>query len=162
MSAEPQDAGAPICDAVTLEVIRGALRASQSEMEALIERTAMSAFIREKKDFFVALFDAEGDMIVGAYRPSFGDPVRPIFEHYPAAEMKPGMIVTPPRARSRIRRIRCSSPQSSLMERSSPSRKAGPISLISAACGRARSRRTARIFSKKGSSFPRFVWRRRV
>ena len=27
MSAEPQDAGAPICDAVTLEVIRGALRA---------------------------------------------------------------------------------------------------------------------------------------
>ena len=52
MSAEPQDGGAPICDAVTLEVIRGALRASQSEMEALIERTAMSAFIREKKDFF--------------------------------------------------------------------------------------------------------------
>ena len=79
-----------ICDAVTLEVVRGALRASQSEMEALIERTAMSAFIREKKDFFVALFDAAGDMIVGAYRPTFGDPVRPLFEHYPAAEMRPG------------------------------------------------------------------------
>ena len=73
-----------------LEGIRGALRASQSEMEALIERTAMSAFIREKKDFFVALFDATGDMIVGAYRPSFGDPVRPIFEFYPPDQMKPG------------------------------------------------------------------------
>ena len=71
MSAEVQAADAPVCDAVTLEVIRGALRASQSEMEALIERTAMSAFIREKKDFFVALFDATGDMIVGAYRPEF-------------------------------------------------------------------------------------------
>ena len=81
---------APICDAVTLEVVRGALRASQNEMEALIERTAMSAFIREKKDFFVALFDAAGDMIVGAYRPTFGDPIRPLFEHYPAAEMQPG------------------------------------------------------------------------
>ena len=90
MSAEVQAADAPVCDAVTLEVIRGALRASQSEMEALIERTAMSAFIREKKDFFVALFDATGDMIVGAYRPSFGDPVRPIFEFYPPDQMKPG------------------------------------------------------------------------
>ena len=90
MSAEVQAADAAVCDAVTLEVIRGALRASQSEMEALIERTAMSAFIREKKDFFVALFDATGDMIVGAYRPSFGDPVRPIFEFYPPDQMKPG------------------------------------------------------------------------
>ena len=66
MSAEVHGEAVLICDAVTLEVIRGALRASQSEMEALIERTAMSAFIREKKDFFVALFDAQGDMIVGA------------------------------------------------------------------------------------------------
>ena len=90
MSAEVQAADAPVCDAVTLEVIRGALRASQSEMEVLIERTAMSAFIREKKDFFVALFDATGDMIVGAYRPSFGDPVRPIFDFYPPDQMKPG------------------------------------------------------------------------
>ena len=39
------------CDPVTLEIIRGAIRAAQAEMEALIERTAISAFIREKKDF---------------------------------------------------------------------------------------------------------------
>ncbi len=92
MSADPALDDAPICDAVTLEVVRGALRASQSEMEALIERTAMSAFVREKKDFFAALFDASGDMIIGAYRPNFGDPVRPIFEYYPAEEMRPGDI----------------------------------------------------------------------
>ncbi|MCB1744241.1 MAG: hydantoinase B/oxoprolinase family protein [Gammaproteobacteria bacterium] len=78
------------CDPVSLEVIRGVLQSSQQEMEALIERTAMSGFIREKKDFFVALFDAAGDLVMGAYRPSFGDPVRPVFEHYPAADMRAG------------------------------------------------------------------------
>ena len=56
----------PHCDPVTLEIIRGASRAAQAEMEALLERTAMSAFIREKKDFYTALFDAEGRMAVGS------------------------------------------------------------------------------------------------
>jgi N-methylhydantoinase B len=90
MSADPTIEQAPACDAVTLEVIRGALSASQGEMEALIERTAMSTFIREKKDFFVAFFDAAGDLIVGAYRPSAGDPVKPILAHFPPDEMRPG------------------------------------------------------------------------
>jgi len=79
-----------LCDPVTLEVVRGALRSAQKEMEALIERTAMSGFIREKKDFFVALFDPAGDMVIGAYRPTFGDPIRPIFERYPVESMRPG------------------------------------------------------------------------
>ncbi|HMK00917.1 MAG TPA: hydantoinase B/oxoprolinase family protein, partial [Reyranella sp.] len=48
------------CDPVTLEIVRGAIRAAQAEMEALIERTAISAFIREKKDFYTAVFDADG------------------------------------------------------------------------------------------------------
>ncbi len=47
-------------DPVTVEIVRGAIAAAQAEMEALIERTAISAFIREKKDFYTALFDAEG------------------------------------------------------------------------------------------------------
>ena len=55
------------CDPVTLEIIRGAVRAAQSEMEALLERTAISAFIREKKDFYTALFDADGVMAVGSW-----------------------------------------------------------------------------------------------
>ena len=54
------------CDPITLEIVRGALRATQSEMEALIERTAMSPFIREKKDFYAALFDGKGRLVVGS------------------------------------------------------------------------------------------------
>ena len=78
------------CDPVTLEIIRGAIRAGQAEMEALLERTAISAFIREKKDFYTALFDAEGVMAVGSNVPIFGDICGPVFEHFPADTMQPG------------------------------------------------------------------------
>ena len=80
------------CDPVTLQIVRGALRAIQSEMEAVIERTAMSPFIREKKDFYAALFDGAGRLIVGSNLPVFGDVVGPIAEHYPLATMRPGDI----------------------------------------------------------------------
>ena len=82
----------PICDPVTLQIVRGALRAIQGEMEAVIERTAMSPFIREKKDFYAALFDGGGRLIVGSNLPVFGDVVGPIAEHYPLATMQPGDI----------------------------------------------------------------------
>ena len=81
-----------ICDPVTIEIIRGALRAIQSEMEALIERTAMSPFIREKKDFYAALFDAIGQLIAGSNLPLFGDVVGPVAEHYPLDSMRAGDI----------------------------------------------------------------------
>ena len=74
------------------EIVRGALRAIQSEMEAVIERTAMSPFIREKKDFYAALFDAEGRLIVGSNLPVSGDVIGPIVEQYPLAEMRSGDI----------------------------------------------------------------------
>ncbi|MFT8245790.1 hydantoinase B/oxoprolinase family protein [Roseomonas sp. BN140053] len=79
-----------LCDPVTLEIVRGAIRAAQAEMEALIERTAMSAFIREKKDFYTALFDANGVMAVGANVPIFGDVAGPVFQHFPPDEMVDG------------------------------------------------------------------------
>jgi len=90
----PQDKAqsAQICDPVTLEIVRGALLAIQSEMEAVIERTAMSPFIREKKDFYAALYDDAGRLIVGSNLPVFGDVVGPIAEHYPLASMRPGDI----------------------------------------------------------------------
>ena len=81
-----------VCDPVTLEIIRGAIRASQAEMEALLERTAISAFIREKKDFYTALFDATGAMAVGSNVPIFGDVVGPVRERFPLAEMKDGDV----------------------------------------------------------------------
>jgi N-methylhydantoinase B len=81
-----------VCDPITLEIVRGALRATQSEMEALIERTAMSPFIREKKDFYAALFDGDGRLVVGSNLPIFGDVIGPILEHYPLATMREGDI----------------------------------------------------------------------
>lgn len=78
------------CDPVTLEIIRGAIRAAQSEMEALLERTAISAFIREKKDFYTALFDAEGVMAVGSNVPIFGDICGPVFQHFPIETIREG------------------------------------------------------------------------
>jgi N-methylhydantoinase B len=80
------------CDPVTLEIVRGALRSVQSEMEALIERTAMSPFIREKKDFYAALFDERGRLISGSNLPVFGDVVGPVAEYYPLESMRPGDV----------------------------------------------------------------------
>jgi N-methylhydantoinase B len=39
-------------DPISVEIIKGALKAAGREMGLLIERTAMSAFIREKKKIF--------------------------------------------------------------------------------------------------------------
>jgi N-methylhydantoinase B len=39
-------------DPITVEIIKGALKAAGREMGLRIERTAMSAFIREKKRLF--------------------------------------------------------------------------------------------------------------
>src|SRR5579872_1684046 len=77
-------------DPVALQIIKGALRSAQLEMETLLQRTAMSPFIREKKDFFCALFDAEARLVVGTALPIFGDLIAPVLEHYPAASMQPG------------------------------------------------------------------------
>lgn len=89
----PQERTKPegtVCDPVSLEIIRGAIAAAQSEMEALLERTAISAFIREKKDFYTALFDGDGVMAVGSMVPVFGDMTGPVFDKFPADTMKPG------------------------------------------------------------------------
>jgi len=88
----PQPAATQRCDPVTLEIVRGALRATLGEMETLIERTAMSPFIREKKDFFAALLDHSGQLVIGSGLPITGDVITPIAAHYPVATMSPGDI----------------------------------------------------------------------
>lgn len=85
---EQSPAPVALCDPVTLEIVRGAITAAQREMEALIERTAISAFIREKKDFYSALFDGEGVMAVGSMVPVFGDMTGPVFRHFPRETMR--------------------------------------------------------------------------
>ncbi|WP_103000259.1 hydantoinase B/oxoprolinase family protein [Sphingobium sp. SA916] len=80
------------CDPVALEIIVGALRAALSEMGALLERTAMSAMIREKKDYWVSFFDPEARMVAGTVLPLFGQIVKPIIEHYPIEDMRSGDV----------------------------------------------------------------------
>lgn len=92
MSRPIEPAGSSHADPILLEIVRGALRAIQGEMEAVIERTAMSPFIREKKDFYAALFDAGGRLIVGSNLPLSGDVIGPVAEHYPLETMRPGDI----------------------------------------------------------------------
>ena len=77
-------------DPVTLEIVRGSLEATIREMEALIDRTAMSASIKEKKDRFIGLYDRAGNMI--AAHLSFSGPgmVQPVLREYPIDAMQPG------------------------------------------------------------------------
>jgi N-methylhydantoinase B len=79
-------------DAVTLEIIAGAVNAAQDEMGALLERTAMSPMIREKKDYWTAIYDAKGRMVAGTLLPLFGRVLEPILEHYPLESMQSGDI----------------------------------------------------------------------
>ncbi|NQW23204.1 MAG: hydantoinase B/oxoprolinase family protein [SAR202 cluster bacterium] len=77
-----------IVDPVTRQLIRGSLRAARLECELLIERTAMSAFIREKKDYQVSFLDRAGHEIYGDSMGS--DIVRCVWEYYPAETMTHG------------------------------------------------------------------------
>jgi N-methylhydantoinase B len=79
-----------LADPVTLEIIKGNLRSAQLEMEALLERTAMSPVIREKKDFFAGYFDPLGQLITGTNLPLFGHIIQPFLEHYPSQTMRQG------------------------------------------------------------------------
>ena len=73
---------------VTRQLIRGSLRAARLECELIIERTAMSAFIREKKDYTVSFLDAGGREIYGDTMGS--DILGCVWEYYPVASMRPG------------------------------------------------------------------------
>ena len=88
----PQSRRSRAVDPVTRQLVKGALRALQAEMEALIERTAMSPFIREKKDFFSGVFDAKGHLIIGTNIPVFGDLIRPLFERFSVESMAEGDV----------------------------------------------------------------------
>ena len=89
--AAPSSATAPaVPDRITLDLVTGILQATRSEMEALIERTAMSPFIREKKDYFTAFLDREGRLVVSTSLTLAGNLVDAILEYYPRQTMRDG------------------------------------------------------------------------
>ena len=75
-------------DPITRQLIRGGLRAARLECELIIERTAMSAFIREKKDYTVSFLDRDGQEIYGDTMGS--DILGCVWQRYPVASMRPG------------------------------------------------------------------------
>jgi N-methylhydantoinase B len=77
-------------DQFTLELIKGGLNAARREMEALIARTAMSPFIREKKDFFTAFLNPKGELVISTSLTLAGNLVDAILETYPAETMRSG------------------------------------------------------------------------
>jgi N-methylhydantoinase B len=79
-------------DPITVEIIKGALKAAGREMGLLIERTAMSAFIREKKDFFAGIYDAQGRLVYTDHDKFGPGMVDCVLDAYPAATMAPGDV----------------------------------------------------------------------
>ena len=75
-------------DPVTRQLIRGSLRAAKLECELIIERTAMSAFIREKKDYTVSFLDARGHEIYGDTMGS--DIMGCVWQYYPEETINQG------------------------------------------------------------------------
>lgn len=79
-------------DPVTREVILSGIKAAVDEMDVLIGRAAMSPVIKEKKDYFMGLFDAGGRMIHVLTSYSGPGIVQPVLDRFPADRMKPGDV----------------------------------------------------------------------
>jgi N-methylhydantoinase B len=77
---------------VVLEIIRGSLRSTIQEMELLMERCAMSPFIKEKKDYFVGIYDTHSRIVCCHISSSGPGMVAPILEAYPLDDMRPGDV----------------------------------------------------------------------
>jgi N-methylhydantoinase B len=84
--------GAARVDPVTLEIIRGSLASTIREMELLMERCAMSPFIKEKKDYFVGVYDTAGRIVACHISASGPGMLSAILGAYPRETMRPGDV----------------------------------------------------------------------
>jgi N-methylhydantoinase B len=83
---------APRVDPITLEIIRGSLASAIRDMELLMERCAMSPFIKEKKDYFVGLFDTRGRIVACHISSSGPGMLEAILRAYPLENMRQGDV----------------------------------------------------------------------
>jgi N-methylhydantoinase B len=94
MSAEPATAvsGQPhtVPEPIFREILKGTFAAMVREMSLLIERTAMSPIIREKQDYAVGLFDADGRMVLAQFLMQGPGMIDPVLRRFPIATMQPG------------------------------------------------------------------------
>ena len=84
--------GVVLVDPITLEIIRGSLASTIRDMELLMERCAMSPFIKEKKDYFVGVFDTRGRIVACHISGSGPGMLEPILKVYPLESMRPGDV----------------------------------------------------------------------
>ncbi len=77
-------------DPITLEIVRGAVSSIKLQMEAMVERTAMSPVIKEKMDFFVGIYDLDGQIVDGFLSTSGPRIVDPVLSEYPLKDMRQG------------------------------------------------------------------------
>src|SRR5258708_7053036 len=82
----------PRVDPITLEIIRGSLASAIRDMELLMERCAMSPFIKEKKDYFVGIFDTRGRIVACHISGSGPGMLQAIMKVYPLETMRPGDV----------------------------------------------------------------------
>jgi N-methylhydantoinase B len=82
----------PRVDPVTLEIIRGSLTSTIREMELLMERCAMSPFIKEKKDYFVGIYDTVGRIVACHISASGPGMLTAILRAYPRETMRAGDV----------------------------------------------------------------------
>jgi len=86
------ESSAPRVDPITLEIIRGSLASAIRDMELLMERCAMSPFIKEKKDYFVGIFDTAGRIVACHISGSGPGMLQAIMKLYPLETMRPGDV----------------------------------------------------------------------
>jgi len=79
-------------DPITLEIIRGSLASTIRDMELLMERCAMSPFIKEKKDYFVGVFDTRGRIVACHISGSGPGMIDAILRAYPLQSMRAGDV----------------------------------------------------------------------
>ncbi len=81
-----------VIDPITVDLVRGALLSIGREVGALIERTAMAPFIREKKDYFCGVFAADGTLVYTQNDKKGAGMAETVLQVYPAEEMHPGDV----------------------------------------------------------------------
>jgi N-methylhydantoinase B len=74
------------------EILKGTFAAMVREMSVLIERTAMSPIIREKQDYAVGMFDAEGRMVLAQFLMQGPGMIEPVLKRFPIEGMRPGDV----------------------------------------------------------------------
>lgn len=84
--------GGDTVDPIVVEIIKGALKACADEMEAIIERTSMSPFIREKHDHFSGLADRRARILCTTNDRAGPGMIEAVWERFPPGVMKPGDV----------------------------------------------------------------------